>query len=339
MDFMGWVHRRTTRAASHDAREIAELAERVTRLNPRLRFVSHYQRQLQPALEHALDYVRELVRCLPAPHQATAHTWGSDSCIHAFFGTPRDVAPTLSRSPELREFFDQSPQTQMAYAVLGMAMTRRTTLGVALEGEVMRSDVPQTNICFSDHKVRIISDSDAALRAEIVRRIFDQLALEGLARFTAGKSRRDVLDREQTLLVARLRLLERQGMGMRSVVGGDGETSPAEAARLHEQIASNEHELSQLAVGTGVLERQLACLSETLMDAHTSFFLDHANLRLSATNVLLAPDNPAPACDMELLTAHVPGDPPLVRTFSLVTIARGDMLSTLALLDEAERLL
>ncbi len=306
---MGWVHRRTTRAASHDAREIAELAERVTRLNPRLRFVSHYQRQLQPALEHALDYVRELVRCIPAPHQATAHTWGSDACIHAFFGTPRDVAPTLSRSPELRDFFDRSPQTQIAHAVLGMAMTRRTTLGVALEGEVMRSDVPQTNICFSDHKVRIISDTDAALRAEIVRRILDQLALEGLARFAAGKSRRDVLDREQTL------------------------------AKLREQIAGNEHELSQLAVSTGVLERQLACLTETLMDAHTSFTIDHDNLRLSATNVLLAPDNPAPACELELLTAHVPGDPPLVRTFTLVTIARADMLSALALLDEAERLL
>lgn len=339
MGLIGWMRGRTTHADEHGKQEIAELAERVTRLNPRLRLVSHYARQLQPALAQALTHVRTLVGDVPAPREASDHAWGIDPYIHAFFGTPHDVALTFSRSAELREFFGTSPATQTASAVLGMTATERRTLGVALEGDVMRSDVPQTHISFSEHRITIIADSEAALRDEIVRRMFDQLALASLARFTAGKSRRDELDHEHALLVARLRMLERQGTGMRSVVGSDAPVSATEAASLREQIASNEQALSRLSPAPGTLERQLECLIETLADAPARFTIAHRPLRLSATNVLLAPDSTTPANDIDLLTAHVPGDPPLVRAFTLVKFARGDMVSPRALLDEAERYL
>ncbi|WP_454742802.1 hypothetical protein [Cupriavidus necator] len=339
MGFPGWLRRRAARVHAHDKQEIAELTERVTRLNPRLRLVSRYQQRLRPALGQALDYVRERVQELPAPREASPQAWGTDPCIQAFFGTPRDVQLVFSRSPELQEFFQQSPDTPQAYAVLGMAMTERRTLGVALEGDVMRTDVPQTTVSFGDHKVRIIAGTDAALREEIVRRMFDQLAMEGLARFAAGKSRRDVLEREQALLVARLRLLQRQGTGMRSVFGGDGDATPGEQGRLSEQVAENERELAQLGPETGALDRQLECLAEVFADARSCFSLEKRPLRLSAMNVLLAPDIAAPAHEIDLLTAHVPGDPPLVRSFALVHFARGDMLAATALIDEAERLL
>lgn len=339
MGLLKWMRRRDGRGHAHDRQEMAELTERVTRLNPRLRLVSRYQQRLRPALGQALDYVRELVQALPVPREASPQAWGTDPCIQAFFGTARDVQLALSRSPELREFFAQSPDMPQAYAVLGMEMTERRTLGVALEGDVMRTEVPQTTISFGDHKVRIIASTEAALREEIVGRMFDQFAMEGLARSAAGKSRRDVLEREQALLVARLNLARRQGTGMRSVFGGDGEATPGEQGRLSEQVAENERELAQLGPETGALDRQLECLAEVLADARSCFSLEKRHLRLSAMNVLLAPDSTGPAHEFDLLTAHVPGDPPLVRSFALVRIARGDMLPATALLDEAERLL
>lgn len=343
MSVLGWMRRRQAGTDAGSKRDIDELTERVTRLNPRLRLVSHYQRRLRPSLEQALAYVRDIVVGLPAPLTASCHAWGTDPYIHAFFATPDEVELTFSRSPELREFFTESPDTPTAFAVLGMSMSERRTLGVALEGDVLRSDVPQTNINFSDRRITIIASSDAALREEIVRRIFDQLTLEGMGRYAAGKSRRDVLDREQTLLLARLRMLERQGTGLRSVVGGDNTARPTDrvdkADDLREQIAKNEAELAQQAPKTDVLDCQLDCLIEAFQNARNSFTLTHTPLRLSATNVLLAPDSTEPSTDIDLLTAQIPGDPPLVRSFSLVRFARGDMLSSRALLDEAERLL
>lgn len=339
MGFLGWMRRRDRGVHAHDKQEIAELTERVTRLNPRLRLVSRYQQRLRPSLGQALDYVRELVHGLPDPREASTQAWGTDPYIQAFFGTPRDVQLAFSRSPELREFFEQSPGTLQACAVLGMEMTERRTLGVALEGDVMRTDVAQTTISFGDHKVRIIAGTDAALREEIVRRMFDQFGMEGLARFAAGKSRRDILERERALLVARLRLLQRQGTGMRSVFGGDGEATPGEQARLSEQVAGNERELAQLGPESGTLDRQLECLADVFADARSCFSVEKRHLRLSAMNVLLASDSTGPAHEIDLLTAHVPGDPPLVRSFTLVRIARGELLPATALLDEAERLL
>lgn len=339
MGFLGWMRRRKTQVPARESREIAELTERVTRLSPRLRLVPRYQQRVRPALEQALDYVRGLVQDLPAPRNASKEAWASDPYIHAFFSTPHEVELGFSRSPELREFFAQSPDSAQAYAVLGMAMAERRTLGVALEGDVMRSDVPQTVISFSDHKVRIIACTEAALREEIVRRLFDQLALESLARVAAGKSRRNVLEREQALLVARLRLLERQGTGMRSMLGGDGDGGSGEQATLRAQVAENDRELAQLGRDAGALERQLECLAEVLTNARSFLSIEPRHLRLSAMNVLLAPESTAPAHEIELLTARVPGDPPLVRSFALVRFARGDMLSSGALLDEAARLL
>lgn len=339
MGFLGWVRRRKASAPGHRKREIAELAERVTRLYPRLRLVSRYQQRLRPALEHAQDYVRELVGGLPAPRDASIQAWGDDPYIHAFFGMPQDVQLAFSRSPELREFFNQSPDAEQAVAVLGMEMIERRTLGVALEGEVMRTEVPQTTISFGDHKARIIARTEAELREEIVRRMFDQFGMEGLARFAAGKSRRDVLTREQTLLVSRLRLLRQQGTGMRSMLGGDGDATPDEQAGLSEQIAANERELAQLGPEEGALDRQLECLAEVLADAGACFSIEQRRLRLSAMNVLVDADNAGPAHEIDLLTAHVPGDPPLVRSIALVRFARGDMLSPTVLLEEAERLL
>lgn len=58
-------------------------------------------------------------------------------------------------------------------------MTERHVLGVAQEGNSTRHDVPQTTPYFGDHRVRICSDTEASLRAEIARRMVDQLALEG----------------------------------------------------------------------------------------------------------------------------------------------------------------
>lgn len=339
MKLMELLRGRREDPEARSEQEIALLLERVTSLNPRLRLVSHYKEKLRPSIQLALDHVHGILSSLPGSREASAHAWGSDPYMHAFFATPRDIELTFSRSPDLQQYFRDRPDATDAFAVLGMDMTERHTLGVALEGDVMRAEVPQTNICFSGHRVAIIAHSDAALREEVLRRIFDQFAIEGVARFTSGESRRDVLDREQTLLTTRLRMLERQGTGMRTVVGDNDGTAPISQAReLREELAKNEIELSTLAPKVNILDHQLECLIEALSDARTRFRLAHKRLRLSATNVLQLSETDA-AREIDLLTASVPGNPPLERSFTLVRFARADMVSSRALLDEAERLL
>ncbi|CAG9172300.1 hypothetical protein LMG23992_02185 [Cupriavidus laharis] len=338
MGFLRWIQRQGRKPRRRDDQELVALTARVTALNPRLRLVSHYEKRLAPRLATALEAIRATVSALPAPREASEAAWASDPHIHAYFGTPADVARAFSRSPDLREFFDRTPLAEHAYAVLGMAMNERRTLGVGLEGGVMRSDVPQTLVSFSDYQLRICAESDAELRAEIVLRMLDQLAIEAVAQFAAGKGRRDTLERELALLRAQLKLYERQGMGLRSMVGGET-ADPAAVQAVRDEIAHNDSELAALGHGGDTLERQLECLGEVLGDAANRLHVERRRIRLSQVNVMLPADSTVPGVDLELLCAHVPGDPPLVRWFSIVRYARADMLSQATLLDEAARML
>ncbi|WER47067.1 hypothetical protein CupriaWKF_05745 [Cupriavidus sp. WKF15] len=338
MGFLRWIQRQGSQPRQRDDKELVALTARVTALNPRLRLVPHYEKRLAPRLATALAAIRATVAGLPAPREASEAAWDSDPHIHAYFGTGADVVHAFSRSPDLREFFERTPSAEHAYAVLGMAMNERRTLGVALEGDVMRTDVPQTLVSFSDHQVRICAESDAALRAEILLRMLDQLAIEAMAQYAAGKGRRDVLEREQALLKAQLKLYERQGMGLRSMVGG--ETADATSVQaVRDEIAQNDNALAALGHGGDVLARQLECLGEILGDAASRMHVERRQIRLSQVNVMLSPGSTVPGVDLELLCAHVPGDPPLVRWFSIVRYARADMLSQATLLDEAARML
>jgi len=338
MGFLRWFGGRGSRERRAGDRKVPEaMVARVTSLSPRLRLVSGYAKRLAPGIALASGVIRGIMAGFPPVRQADAQAWATDPCIRAFFGTADDIEHVFSCSSDLREFFSHT-QAEHVFAVLGMDMTERRTLGVALDGDVMRTDVPQTTVSFSDHRIRICAESEAALRAEIEGRLLDQLAIEGLALFASGQGRRDVLERNQALQKSRLRLLERQGAGLRSVVGAAAPDA-AELAQLREQIEANDRELEALGTQDGALERQLECLAQVLGEAATRFRVERRRLRLSRMNVVLPQDSSTPGDDIELLCAHVPGDPPLVRWFSLVRYARSGMLSPMALLDEAERFL
>ncbi|MFJ4290918.1 hypothetical protein ACIP1U_14185 [Cupriavidus sp. NPDC089707] len=351
MTILNWLRRRGKHPDGAREAARAALAERVTRLCPYVRLVGGYRKRLAPALAIADRYVRDVVAGLPPASAASEATWNSDPYIHAFFGTPQDVMPVFSRSPDLRDYFSGSATAAEAYCVLGMDKHERRTLGVALEGDVMRTEVPQTTVSFTDHRVRICAATEAALREEIACRMLDQFALQALAEIAGGTSRRDRIEREQTLLTTRLHLLEKQGVGMRSVLGERDETQADESARLREQVAQNEAALAALGAPeapdaadaqggrAGLPERQLQALVDVLTHADASFSVEREAVRLSPMNIVLPPGSAGPGADLRLMTARVPGDPPLVRTFSLVCVARAGMLSPMQLLDEAARML
>lgn len=320
-------------------RLVGEEVERIVQLNPQLRLARHYREHLEPAVATSIKYVGDLVASFPAPREASAAAWSADPYIHAFFATPEDVARALSRSTTLRAYFEQNSDLTEAYAVLGMAMTERQTLGVALEGETMRRDVLQTTVSFRDHQVRICGRTESDLRLEIVRRAVDQLGLDGLARIAADKSRRKLLEQERALLNTRLQLLERQGAGMRAVLGSDATAESEELTRLQEQIEENERNLKTLGIMSEALERELGRMCEVLADPSPHIYVESKRFRLDKLNVARSESSTQTCEDVTFQIARIPTTPPQMRAFALVRFARAELLPAVNLLDEAERLL
>ncbi|MDM0110866.1 hypothetical protein QTI66_01835 [Variovorax sp. J22R133] len=319
--------------------EVGQLVARVIELSPRLRLARGHEAQLRTGMAKALAHLRELVAEFPQAHVASATAWNADPSIKAFFASPDDIGMVLSRSSELSTFFEQAPGAQEASAVLGMGMNERKTLGVALEGDRTRSDVAQTTLSFCDHQIRICAASDDDLRKEIVRRLVDQLAIEGLSRIAANTDRREVLEQEHALLATRLRLLERQGRGMRSVIGGDGEVDAGELARLRERLEENDNALKGLGTRSEALDRELEGMCEVFAQASQLIRVTARRLRLSPMNVVLPEQGASEGHLLDLQIARVPGDPPRERAFALVRVSRGDVPKPRNLLDEAARLL
>jgi hypothetical protein len=334
MGIFRWLRRNDN---SSDTEQVREAVERVLTLNPRLRMAQHCTERLAPAVKVSLRYARDLVASLPVPHEASARMWASDVYICAYFATPDELAKRVSRSEELHAYFDQNPEAEHAYAVLGMAMIERHVLGVALEGEVVRHDVAQTTVCFDDHRVRICGRTESDLRREIMERVIDQLSLTGLAKL--AKDRRDVLEHGRALLKMRLMLLQRQGTGMRSVCEGADPPACEELAQLRAQLGDNSRRLSELSAPTDALERQLDGVCQVLTEPDKHFYLTKKRVRLDRMNVVQTKDSSQAAHEFEFDIAYIPASPPRVRAVALIRFARADLLRRRLRLDEAMRAL
>jgi hypothetical protein len=330
---------RSCGAPQADARQIDEAVERIAGTIPQLRLARQYQARLAPVVRGTLDYAAKLVESLPAPRDAATGAWLSDPYLHAYFATPDDVCPAFGRSHDLRAWFDEHSECAEVYAVLGMDMTERRVLGAVHEGDTTRTDVRQTTVSFSDHRVRICGRTDADLREEIVRRIVDQLALEALARIAEDKSRRDALEQERALLKARVQLMQRQGTGMHAVLACGAPVELAEFARLQRQIEENERNLGELGLQTEIIERRFDIVHDVFADPAAQAYVRVKRLRLDKMNVVVEEGGARPGEDLDFRVARIPATPSETRAFAIVRFVRTDLPPAGRLFDDAHRLL
>ncbi len=337
MDFLRRLfHRDQAKIAPQERDRINEALDHILAMHPRLRMARRYRERLSPAIAATLQYVDDFMRSFSAIHEASASSWSSDPYLRAFFATPDDLVKTFSRSQELREYFGRNGDSHKAYAVLGMTMTERHVLGVALEDDTLRHDVAHTMVGFGDHRLRICSKTESDLRQEIKRRLVEQLALEGLARL--AEDRRALLARGHELLQIRLALLEREGAGVRSMVGGGSIVGSEELNRVRAQIEENNNNLAALRAPDKVIDFELERVCEVLSEPGKHLYLAKKRLYIDLMNVV-RDDSAQGGHEIEFHLVRIPGDPPEVRAFALVRFSRLELLPGGLNVDEAMRYL
>lgn len=325
-----------------DDPRVPQMVARVLEMHTRLRLAPRCEARLSKALAPALAHISALVEGVPRAHQATTAAWSADPYMRAYFAAADDIGQVLARSRTLRAFFDDNPGADNAFAVMGMAMNERRTLGVAQVGDQTRSDVAQTTLGFSDHHIRLCGADEDELREEVTRRMIDQLAIEGLAQVAADTSTREDLEHDRALLATRLRLLERQGAGLRGMVSAeDDDADPGELARVRAEVEENEQRLKDLGPRSEILSRQLDTLCHAFADATTLLQVSTVERRLDRMNVVVehGVGDEAGSQVLAFRLARVPGNPPQQRALALLQIARADMPRSVNPLDNAERML
>ncbi|SAL04251.1 hypothetical protein AWB81_06639 [Caballeronia arationis] len=321
MNILDWLLRRNrTGVLTQERARIDETLERILQIIPRLRNAANHRQRLTPAIATSLQYLDGLLASLPGCHEGTPDSWSTDPYIRAFFSTPADIAIVFSRSEELHKYFDHNPTVDYAYTTLGMTMNERHVFGVAMEGDMTRHDVQQTTLSFFDHRVTICARTEADLRQEIEHRLVDQLALEGLAKL--GADCRELLEQGRALLQQRLTLLQRQGIGMQSVVGGTDDMDAEEWIRVQAQIVQNACDVAELTAPAKVIQHELDRVCEILGTPASHTYITKNRFCIDQMNVIRSEGGRK----IDFHVARIPANPVRMRAFALVRFPRAQLL-------------
>lgn len=130
----------------------AALDRAIGMADPLLRAVPHLERQLAPAIAHALAYCEGLVAALPGPVDIDRRAFGTDPLVHALFATARDIDEMLGRSQAIRDAVAHPDAWKNDYfhAMLAARRQQKRQFGMAQQGEIIRNDVVQEVLFFSD---------------------------------------------------------------------------------------------------------------------------------------------------------------------------------------------
>lgn len=318
MGIFSWPRRRAADLAPGvpEARIREAVDYLVDRVNPRLRMVRRYRERLMPAVADAIRWGRALVADLPPFHEATSARWTDDPCLRAFFATAADIPAAFGRSQEIGTFFAQNPSTTDVFAVLGARIEERQVFGAALQGDAVQHDVAQTTISFTDHRAGILGADEEALRAEIRRRLFDELVLRILDRLAGSEAGRRQLAAERGVLASQLRALEAQGAGLGAALG-DAPKAESKRRALKSELERRE---AKLGGSADVLADELDALAAALAAAPELIAVGRRHVRLTRTNVVATADVTEPADEVEFGTVSLRGGAP--RAFLLVRFPR-----------------
>jgi hypothetical protein len=328
-----WLFRRDESAARDDVRQALE---RIVAVAPQVRLANRYESRLAPAVAKTIDHARALVASLSSPRDATPDAWASDPYLRAKFATPDDVTRVIGESNDVRGWFDGNIAADHAFAVLGATLVERQVLVAALEGGAMRSDVARTAVSFDDKRMRFCSESDDALRHELVQRIVEQFALEAMSRVAEKEARRDALQEYRALLGARMQMLGRRGAGMSSLIASTD--LAGDATRLQRDVEENEAALAALGSLADSIETQLQTIIELLDEPAALIYVTGRTLCLNQMNLLMEERCDEPHADIAIQLAYIPTQPPQTRAVEIVRIARRDVPPARTAFDDAARL-
>jgi len=248
---------------------------------PMLRAQSGYRKRLRGPVIHAIDHAIALVDSLPPPLSTLTAAYAGDPRLPALFVSPEHMREVLGKDPVLSSFRESNPAGGNQLTALLLAERKeKNTLGMELEGDMLRRDVAQVTVGFSKHRLIDPAASEEEARRLLKRRAFDHLISLALWRISEAKSERADLNRQHELLKSKLSILQKGGWSF----AGNADEQPDPAA-LQGEFEAVEAQLAGLGVDDRTLSGQLDILADVLSDAEQHFWTEAVDLHLDRMNV------------------------------------------------------
>ena len=275
-------------------------------VDPMLRMAPGFERHLAAPLQHALGYCDGLVAALPGPIDINRHAFSTNPLIHALFATADDIDQMLGRSQAVRDFLAEpcSWEADHFYAMFAARRQQKRQFGMARQGDVIRSDVPQTVLFFSDQTL-----IEPGCRLDVTLHGLRCKALESLLR--TFHSHVEVLRHERDGLRSDI-AIERAHL---TVLRGSSGGAAYEVCTRH--LAELDAQLRQRAEAL-LPEHLLAALADYLLSPEPALHLTPVSITVDRLGIV----QEQPDDDISLTTLSFPELTARDRRLHLAMIAR-----------------
>ena len=217
----------------------------------KIRLVPGYKKKLQGNIQHSLEFADDLVNQIPLAIEVSSSTFTSDPYVNAFFTNVTDLQSIFSHSSEVQDYMESCHDSNArCCALLCMRRTEKTVMGMELSGNMLKKDVMQTAVSFSDHRVYSPAPSETETRAGLKHCLFQGLVTNALERIAQLRLTSHQLQSRHQMLHARLRHHKQRtgevNQGTRSIEETSLELKKIEEEMLHAPLLTPQIMLQQV---------------------------------------------------------------------------------------------
>jgi hypothetical protein len=177
----------------------------------KIRLVPGYRKKLQDTIRDSLEFADDLVNQIPLAIEVSSSTFTSDPYVNAFFTNVTDLQSIFSHSSEVQDYMETCHDNNArCCALLCMRREEKTVMGMELSGDMLKKDVMQTAVSFSDHRVYSPAPSETETREGLKNCLFQGLVTNALERIVQLRLSSHQLQSKHQMLHARLRRHKQQ---------------------------------------------------------------------------------------------------------------------------------
>lgn len=165
------------------------------------------KKELLQAITIAVDHAQNIVATLPNPLLVEEHLWTGRQLVPIIFASAQDALEIMGRSQALRQLFSD-PYLSTCFLLMTMHRHEYETLGHEMDGEIVKREVLQTVVDFTDHRIDLVASTMPALTRKLMEHIV--LYLAGLVpeqRQQSLATQKNLRD-NQELIKAQMRTLQ-----------------------------------------------------------------------------------------------------------------------------------
>lgn len=304
----------------------AALVESVERLveevSPAIRDVRGYRKRLRDPVRQAEKYIQELVAAIPGPRPLSVDPGGPDSLGKLLFTNTDQLGRLFSDSDDLASFFHREAANQVV-ALLTATCTEKTIYTSERQGEIIRRDVPQTAVDFTDHRIVAPTATEAECRRALRAGGLRLLGLRALEHLTNLKSQKKDLVEEKHLMGIKLKILQDHNRSLEGMLETDRD-SVAKASRVRKMLADIDLELQTVTAALGSSEDALRHLLSFLNNPEYVLTIRPLSLRLNWMGVKVEENSEDPGVEISLAEMELKNR--LKRVALLVSVDRKEIM-------------